>query len=156
MFFGRPHRKKRLLLLPSLPTAKTKPPMSLWRPPLHNVPGIEHLWYESMHRSHAAICGCGDFVRHITALAERYGVPGRQRPSGAPGVGGNPSDPSIRRARHPAAAPDPPAGNQPPALPWHGDGGSESGAGGGESGGPVADFANDGLDDLVAALDEEE
>ncbi len=109
-----------------------------------------------MHRSHAAICGCGDFVRHITALAERYGIPGRQRPSGAPGVGGNPSDPSIRRARHPAAAPDPPAGNQPPALPWHGDGGSEGGAGGGESGGPVADFADDGLDDLVAALDEEE
>lgn len=156
MFFGRPHRKKRLLSLPSLPTAKKKPPMSLWRPPLHNVPGLEHLWYESVHRSHAAVCGCGDPVRHLTALAERYGIPGGSRSTGAPGVGGNHNPPPIRRARHPAAAPDPPAGNQPPALPWHGDGGSESGAGGGESGGPVADFADDGLDDLVAALDEEE
>jgi len=156
MFFGRPHRKKRLLSLSSLPAAKKKPPMSLWRPPLHNVPGIEHLWYESVHRSHAAVCGCGDPVRHLTALAERYGVPGGSRSSGAPGVGGNHNPPPIRRARHPAAAPDPPAGNQPPALPWHGDGGSADGAAGGGDAGPVAEFADDGLDELVAALDEDE
>lgn len=156
MFFGRPHRKKRLLSLLSLPTAKKKPPMSLWRPPLHNVPGIEHLWYESVHRGHAAICGCGDFIRHITALAERYGFPGGPRAAGAPGVGGNPSNPPIRRARHSAAAPDPPAGSQPPALPWHGDGGNEGASGGGDDAGPVAEFADDGLDELVAALDEEE
>ena len=67
--------------------------------------------------------------------------------------GGNPP---IRRARHPAAAPDPPAGNQAPALPWHGDGGSESGAGGGENDGPEGGFEDDGLDALVAALDDEE
>lgn len=156
MFFGRPHRKKRLLSLLSLPTAKKKPPMSLWRPPLHNVPGIERLWYESMHRSHAAICGCGDFIRHITTLAERYGFSGGRTVSGAPGVGGNPSNPPIRRARHSAAAPDPPASSQPPALPWHGDGGNEGASGGGDDAGPVADFADDGIDDLVAALDEEE
>ncbi|BAB79347.1 hypothetical protein TTV12_gp1 [Torque teno virus 12] len=130
--------------------------MSLWRPPLHNVPGIEHLWYESVHRSHAAVCSCGDPVRHLTALAERYGVPGGSRSSGAPGVGGNHNPPPIRRARHPAAAPDPPAGNQPPALPWHGDGGSGDGAAGGGDAGPVADFADDGLDEVVAALDEDE
>ena len=158
MFLGKLHRKKRALSLRGLPAPKKKPPpdMSYWRPPVHNVPGLEHLWYESVHRSHAAVCGCGDFVRHITALAERYGHPGGPRAPGAPGVGGNPNPPQIRRARHPAAAPDPPAGNQPPALPWHGDGGNEGAAGGGDDAGPVAEFADDGLDELVAALDEDE
>nr|ADO51762.1 ORF2 [Torque teno virus 10] len=158
MFLGKLHRKKRALSLHGLPATKKKPPpdMNYWRPPVHNVPGLERLWYESVHRSHAAVCGCGDFVRHITALAERYGHPGGPRAPGAPGIGGNPNSPPIRRARHPAAAPEPPAGNQPPALPWHGDGGNEGASGGGDDAGLVADFANDGLDELVAALDEEE
>ena len=157
MFLGKLYRKKRTLPLCGLPAAKKKPPidMSYWRPPLHNVPGLEHLWYESVHRGHAAVCGCGNFVRHLAALAERYGYPGGPSAPGAPSVGGG-GNPPIRRARHPAVAPDPPAGNQAPALPWHGDGGSESGAGGGENDGPEGGFEDDGLDALVAALDDEE
>lgn len=157
MFLGKLHRKKRALLLHGLPATKKKPSpdMSYWRPPVHNVPGLEHLWYESVHRSHASVCGCGNIVRHLAALAERYGYPGGPHAPGAPAVGGG-GNPPIRRARHPAAAPDPPAGNQPPALPWHGDGGNEGAAGGGDDAGPVAEFADDGLDELVAALDEDE
>nr|BAB79351.1 ORF4 [Torque teno virus] len=127
--------------------------MSFWRPPVHNATGIQRLWYESFHRGHAAFCGCGDPILHITALAETYGHPTGPRPSGPPRVD---PDPQIRRARPAPAAPEPSQVEPRPALPWHGDGGSDGGAGGSGSGGPVADFADDGLDQLVAALDDEE
>lgn len=120
---------------------------------MHNVTGIQRLWYESFHRGHASFCGCGDPILHITALAETYGHPTGPRPSGPPAVDPNPN---IRRARPAPAAPEPPQVDPRPALTWHGDGGSDGGAGGSGSGGPVADFADDGLDQLVAALDDEE
>nr|ABD34295.1 ORF2 [Torque teno virus]ABD34297.1 ORF2 [Torque teno virus]ABD34303.1 ORF2 [Torque teno virus] len=154
MHFSRISRKKRKVLLLCVPAAKKKPTaMSFWRPPVHNVTGIQRLWYESFHRGHAAFCGCGDPILHITSLAETYGHPTGPRPSGSSGI--DPTPP-IRRARPAPAAPEPSQVDSRPALPWHGDGGSDGGAGGSASGGPVADFADDGLDQLVADLDDEE
>lgn len=118
--------------------------MSHWSSPVHHATGIEHLWYQSVINSHSSCCGCGDPVRHFTYLAERYGfAPTPRAPAVAP-------TPTIRRARPAPAAPE------PRALPWHGDGGEERGAGGGEDASPVGDFGDDGLDALVAALDEEQ
>lgn len=146
MFLGKIYRQKRKVPLYGLPTPKKKPPtaMSHWSRPVHHATGIEHLWYQSVINSHSASCGCGDPVRHFTYLAERYGFAPTPR---APQVG---PTPTIRRARPTPAAPE------PPALPWHGDGGNEGASGGGDAGSPEAEFADDGLDALVAALDEEQ
>lgn len=149
MFLGKIYRKKRSLPLYCVRASKKKPPteMSHWSRPVHHATGIEHLWYQSVINSHSSCCGCGDPVRHFTYLAERYGLAPGPRAPGAPPVA---PVPSIRRARPAPAAPE------PRALPWHGDGGEERGAGGGDAGSPEADFADDGLDALVAALDEEQ
>lgn len=146
MFLGKIYRKKRTLPLPCVRAPKKKPPpdMSHWSRPVHHAAGIEHLWWQSCINSHSSCCGCGDPVRHFTRLAERYGSP--PAPPAPPVT----PTPSIRRARPAPAAPD------LRALPWHGDGGEERGAGGGERDSPVADFGDDGLDALVAALDEEQ
>ncbi len=74
VFLGRPYRKKRTLLLCGLRDPKKKPPMS-WRPPVHNAPGIERNLYEAWYRTHAASCGCGDLLGHLTRLVDRYGTP---------------------------------------------------------------------------------
>lgn len=155
MHFSKISRKKRkLLLLPvrAKPKAQTRS-MSFWRPPVHNGTGIEHLWFESTVRGHSAACGCGDPVRHLSRLAERYGYPGPSRASGTPpSLEGPPNNPpQIRRALPAPAAPEPPQADQ-----WRGAGGrDDAGAGGGDAG-PVAEFADDGLDGLLAALEDEE
>lgn len=157
MFLGRLHRKKRALLLPSLPTPKKKPPtdMSYWCPPVHDVRGREHQWYEACYRSHGAMCGCGNFINHLAYLGERYGFRPGPRAPGGPAVGGPP--PPLRRA---LPAPEPPQGNNnnnQQSQRWPGDGGSDGGAaGGGDSGRDAAELPEDDLDGLLAALDDEE
>lgn len=150
MFLGRAWRKKRALSLLQLrtPEAPRRAVMS-WRPPAHNAPGVERNWYESVFRSHAASCGCGNFVHHLTTLADRYGfVPG-PAPPGGPG----PRPAALR------ALPQPPADNPRPALPWRGDGGGDEGAGGpAADGGPgdaEGDYAQDELDALFDAVEQE-
>ena len=111
MFVGRHYRKKRKVLLPVVPTPPKKPSMT-WRPPAHDAPGIERNWYESSYRSHAACCGCGNFIAHLLILADRHGFAGGPAPPGGPRPG------AIR------ALPAPEQGNpaNPPA--WRGDAGA--------------------------------
>ena len=147
MFIGRHYRKKVQLLLPPVPAAPPTPSMSRWRPPLHHGQGVERNWYESVFRSHAAMCGCGDFVNHIVDLASRFGRPGNPRPPGAP------QPPPIRPL--PALPPPEHPGDR---APWPMAGGGDGGdAGGGDrgaaDGGPVAADDED-LDALFAAADE--
>lgn len=154
MFIGRHYRrKKRPLPLCDLRTPQKKPhlDMSRWTESVHYGTGREHLWFQSVINSHSACCGCGDPLLHFTALAERYGLPQGPGPARPAAVS---QPPAIRRARHPAAAPDRASGA--PALPWHGDGGNEGAAGGGDAASPEGGFEDDGLDALVAALDENE
>lgn len=157
MFFGRVHRKKRALSLLGLPTPKKKPPtaMSYWCPPVHDVRGREHQWYEACYRSHGAMCGCGNFINHLSYLGERYGFRPGPRAPGAPGVGGPPQP--LRRA---LPAPEPSQGNNnnnQQSQRWPGDGGSDGGAaGGGDCGRDAAELPEDDLDGLLAALDDEE
>ena len=160
MFFGRPYRKKRALLLSCLRTAKKKPPaMSHWCPPVHSVQGRNHQWYEACYRGHAAYCGCGDFIRHLVALGDQFGFRPGPRAPGAPGVGGPP--PLLRRAlpAPPAAAPEPQQGNNnnnQQLQRWPGDGGDDAGEGGSGAYGGDAELPEDDLDGLLAAIDDEE
>ncbi len=157
MFLGKLYRKKRALLLPSLPTPKKKPPpaMSQWVPPVHNVNGRCHQWYEGCYRTHAAFCGCGNFINHLVALGDLYGFRPGPRAPGAPGVGGPPAP--LRRALPAPPAPEPSQqANNNNNQRWPGDGGSEGGAAGGEASSGGADLPEDDLDGLLAALDDEE
>lgn len=158
MFLGRLHRKKRALSLQSLPAAKKKPTaMSRWCPPVHNVNGREHQFYEGCYRFHASFCGCGDFVTHLRYLADRYGFRPGPRAPGAPGVGGPDVPPRRALPAPPAAAPDNPQGNNNNNQQrWPGDGGSEGAAGGSEAFGDAEPLPEDDLDGLLAVLDDEE
>lgn len=116
----------------------------MWQPPVHNVPGIERNWYESCFRSHAAFCGCGDFVGHINHLAATLGRPARSRHPGGPGT------PQVRNL---PALPAP-AGESGDRAPWPGAGGpagdgGDDGDRGAAAGGP-ADVEDDAL---LAAFD---
>ena len=148
MFLGKLYRKKRNLPLPQLhPSKKARRDMS-WSRPVHNASGIERNWFESSFRSHAACCGCGDFIGHINALARRYGfVPGPPPPGG-------PRPPPATLTSTPS-----PENNPRPALPWRGDGGGDAAASGrggdGERGAAGEDYRPEDLDELFAALDEE-
>lgn len=153
MFLGRAYRKKRALLLlpvPAKPKALSR--QMSWSRPVHDERGIQRNWFEGVIRTHAACCGCGNACTHLAALAQRYGYPSLPSHTPRPGTSTPVSTPEqIRRARALPAAPD-----HPPALPWHGDGGRDGGAAGSDGGGPVAEFAEDGLDGLIAALDDEQ
>ncbi len=119
-----------------------------WSRPVHNASGIERNWYESVFRSHAGCCGCGDFLSHINALATRYGF----APGPAPPGGPRPRPEAVR------ALPAPDEHNPRPALPWRGDGGGEDGgdpAGDGGRGDAEGEYAQEELDALFDALDEE-
>ncbi|BAB20603.1 hypothetical protein TTV2_gp1 [Torque teno virus 2] len=119
--------------------------MSLWRPPAHDVTGLERNWYESCFRSHAAMCGCGNFIDHLNDLASRFGRPPNPRPPGAP------QPPPIR------PLPALPAPEGPERAPWRsGGGGDAEGRGGGDAprrgdgdGGDLADA------ELLAALEDD-
>ena len=162
MFVGRTWRKKRTLLLPGLPAPKKKPPaMSQWCPPVHSVQGRNHQWYEGCYRTHAAYCGCGNFVSHLVALADQFGFRPGPRAPGAPGVGGPPAPARRALPAPPAAAPEPQQENNNNNLQlqrWPGDGGDAADADGfaAGDGGAAADLPEDELDGLLAELDDEE
>ncbi len=158
MFLGKLYRKKRALLLPSLPASKKKPPpaMSQWVPPVHNINGRCHQWYEGCYRTHAAFCGCGNFINHLIALGDQYGFRPGPRAPGRPGS-----------RRTPGPAPSSPAGTPGSrSLPsrltttttrdWPGDGGADAGEGGSAASGGGEQLPEDDLDGLLAALDDEE
>nr|Q9WSV8.2 RecName: Full=Probable protein VP2; AltName: Full=ORF2/3 protein [Torque teno virus Human/Japan/SANBAN/1999] len=115
-----------------------------WRPPVHDAPGIERNWYEACFRAHAGSCGCGNFIAHINLLAGRYGFTGGPPPPGGP----PPGTPQVRASRNSPAAPQ-----QPPALPWHGDGGEGGAAGPPGAGGDAAADAHLGDEELADLLD---
>ena len=142
-------RKKRLLPLQNLRTTPESPPYQvMWRQPVHHVQGQEHLWFEATRLSHAAFCGCGDHVGHLTRLSETYGRGPAPRPPGAP-------QPPVNRGL-PALPPPPEPALEP--APWRGGGGDEGdGRGDGGDGGPGGDapYAADELEDLFAAVEEE-
>jgi hypothetical protein len=149
MFLGKLYRKKRALPLCCLPTPKKKPPPDMtWRPPVHNAHGIERNLYECVFRAHAASCGCGDLVGHISLLAQRYGAPPRPPAPGAP-------RPQIRRQ---LALPAPPANPQQANPEWPGGDGGDDGAGGPAAGGVAADadYQEDELNALFDAVEQEE
>lgn len=132
--------EKRKVLLQVVPAAqKGRRLLDMWQPPTHNVPGIERNWYESCFRSHAAICGCGDFVGHINHLATTLGRPPR------PGPPGGPRTPQIRNL---PALPAP-QGEPGDRAPWHGASGADAAGGdngeGGADGGDPADVRDDVL-----------
>lgn len=139
MFLGRVYRqKKRKVLLLPLPTPKKKLPMNRWSPPAHDARGIERQWYECVWRSHAACCGCGDFINHLNDLATRFGRPVGTRPP---------------------TTPQPPPVRSMPALPapeaWPGEG-ADGGAGGDAAGGLGGGDAGAGDvadEDLLDAVD---
>lgn len=152
MFLGKLYRKKRLLLLPSVPASKKKPPaMSDWIPPTQNVTDREGDWFRSVYCSHKCFCGCGDPVRHLASIAAAVGY---QPPPGsrqAPGPSGTP--PLVRGLRALPAAPsgssNPPCGG----IAGRGTGGDRSDAGGPSAG----DDPYDGdAEELLAALEDAE
>ncbi len=154
-FLGRPWRKKRKVLLQTVPATPPEPHMSFWRPPVHNVPGLERNWYESVYRSHAAFCGCGDFINHINNLATSLGRPPQPRPPGAP------QPPPIRPlpALPAPEDPQPRRHNRTENQPWPGDGGGEGAAGdpvaaGEQEGGD--EYGPEDVDQLLDMLDDAE
>lgn len=154
MFFGRPWRQKRKVPLSPLQTEPLQPPvhMSLWRPPVYNVPGQERQFYESCLRSHDAFCGCGDFITHLNNLATRIGRAGDDQPP-------RPQRPPAIRSMRALPAP-PTSGNQShdQGGPWPGDGGGESAAGGPDDAGPPGDgdLAPEDVEELLELVEEAE
>jgi hypothetical protein len=122
MFLGRLYRKKRQVSLLQLhPPQKTRRFLNtMWRPPTQNAAWIQRNWYESVYRSHAAICGCGDCAGHFSRLAADLG-----RPS-APQAPLQQQLPVIRGL---PALPAPP-GELGDRAPWPGVSGEEGGDGG--------------------------
>lgn len=140
MFIGRAYRKKRKVPLPGLRAAPKKRPRMSWSRPAHDARGIERNWYECTYRSHAACCGCGNFIHHINTLATRYGFA-----PGAPPPGG------------PRPRPPVPVDTPRPALPWRG-GGEPGGDGAnpegdGDGGADAGDYRAEELEELFAAVE---
>lgn len=141
MFVGRVWRKKRQVPLPTLRVVPIPQPSrmsSQWRPPVHNVQGLERNWYESFFRGHACFCGCGDAVTHINHLAARFGRP--------------PTTSTPRGPQTPSVTPFPalPA-PEPTPEPWRGAGGD--GGRGGDAGGAVGGEEDAGDPDDAALID---
>ncbi len=82
MFLGKLYRKKRRLSLSPLhsPPKARKLLRGMWRPPTQNVPGQERNWYDAVFYSHAAFCGCGDCIGHLSRLAVDLGRPPSAHP----------------------------------------------------------------------------
>nr|CAF05719.1 hypothetical protein [Torque teno virus]CAF05725.1 hypothetical protein [Torque teno virus]CAF05775.1 hypothetical protein [Torque teno virus] len=151
MYFSRKRRPKKERPLPlryvcGLPPSRPDP-MS-WRPPAHDVPGQEGLWYRSVFTSHGAFCGCGDFVGHLQRLSERLGRPQPPRPPGGP------PGPAVRAL--PALPPPEPEPRRHVQRENPGCGGGDAADGGphGEGGdGDDADLGPEDLDELLDVLD---
>nr|BAA77433.2 ORF2 [Torque teno virus] len=148
MFLGKLYRKKRRLSLSSLhtPQKARKLLSDMWRPPVHNVQGQERQWYESCFRSHAAMCGCGDFIRHLCSLADNFG-----RPATVPRP---PAPPPPVRPLPALPAPPNPSGSR---AQWPTGGGDveDEPRGGGDGAGGFADLADEELLTAAAELAEE-
>lgn len=142
MFIGRCYRKKRKVLLSSLPTPQKKRLAMSWQPPMHNARGRDHHFWQACYNAHASYCGCGSFLSHLVRLEGRYasGNNNSSPQAGAP--------PVIRRALPPPAAPD-----QPQTPQWPGTGGGDgAGEGGQQGGGGGDDYAPEDLDALFDAV----
>lgn len=151
MRFSRIHRSKRKVLLPNLPTTPRAPAMS-WYPPVHNAAGRERNYWECCFRAHSSFCGCGNFIRHLNLLADRYQFDPPAPPPGGPPPGPRPA----LRALPPV--PGDPADPPNPGPQWPGAGG-DAGAGapaaGGDEGGAADQYGDADLDALFAAVAED-
>ncbi len=156
-FLGRVWRKKRKVLLLAVRAVPPAPPMSLWRPPAHHVPGQERQWFEACYRAHCAFCGCGSFILHLTSLAARFNFQGGPPPPGGP----RPEDPPALRALPAPEAETPrrhvrrenPGGDRA----WRGAGGGRGDGDGADPSGAAAGGGYDegDLDALFAAVEED-
>ena len=146
MRFSRISRKKRKVsLLPLHPAPLSRRSVStMWQPPIQNGPWLQRCWYESVVRSHAAFCSCGDSLGHFSYLAANLGRPPSAQDTPEP------QPPAVR----PLPALPAPPGESGRRAPWPGAGGDAAGEGdrGGRAGGDGGD--GDVPDDaLLAAFD---
>lgn len=123
-----------------------------WREPYDNVPSRERNWFEGVLRSHRAFCGCSDPVLHFTNLVARFNLQG-----GAASQGGPRNPPPLRRL---PALPSPGTSTPRPPCPG-GDGaasGGEARGDGGDGGERAArdDYREDDIEDLLAAIEQDE
>ncbi|ABV25034.1 ORF2 [Torque teno virus 3] len=107
----------------------------MWQPPTQNGTQLERHWFESVWRSHAAFCSCGDCIGHLQHLATNLGRPPAPQP---------PRDQHPPHIRGLPALPAPPSNRNS----WPGTGGD---AAGGEAGGSRG--AGDGGDGELADED---
>lgn len=153
MFLGRPYRKKRALSLSRLyHPSQTRPSMSHhWREPYDNVPNRERQWLEGVLRTHRAFCGCSDPVLHFTNLVARFNLQG-----GAASQGGPRNPPPLRRLLPLPPAPSTP---RPPCPGGDGAAGGGDARGDGGDGGERAardEYRDDDIEDLLAAIEQDE
>ncbi len=141
MHFSRVSRSKRKVLLPALPAPPPPRQLLMWQPPIQNGTQLDRHWFESVWRSHAAFCGCGDCIGHLQHLAANLGRPPAPQPP---------------REQHPPQIRGLPALPAPPSNrnPWPGTGGDAAGgeAGGSRGGGDGGDaeLADEELLDAIA------
>lgn len=146
MHFSRIRRKKRLLLLHTLPASKKTRQLlrGMWSPPTDDERIRERKWLLSVFQSHCAFCGCNDPIGHLCRLATLSNRPEN------PGPSGGPRTPQIRGLPALPAAPQEPGDRAPWPMaggPGDGDAGAAGNAGPGDADGGPADA------DLVAAID---
>ena len=146
MHFSRIRRKKRLLLLQTLPASKKTRQLlrGMWSPPTDDERVRERKWLLSVFQSHCAFCGCNDPIGHLCRLATLSNRPEN------PGPSGGPRTPQIRHLPALPAAPQEPGDRAPWPMaggPGDGDAGAAGSAGPGDADGGPADA------DLVAAID---
>lgn len=146
MHFSRIRRKKRLLLLQTLPASKKTRQLlrGMWSPPTDDERVRERKWVLSVFQSHCAFCGCNDPIGHLCRLATLSNRPEN------PGPSGGPRTPQIRGLPALPAAPQEPGDRAPWPMaggPGDGDAGAAGNAGPGDADGGPADA------DLVAAID---
>lgn len=146
MHFSRIRRKKRLLLLQTLPASKKTRQLlrGMWSPPTDDERVRERKWLLSVLQSHSAFCGCNDPIGHLCRLATLSNRPENPGPSGGPRTPQIRGLPALPAASQEAGdrAPWPMAGG-----PGDGDAGAAGNAGPGDADGGPADA------DLVAAID---
>nr|AZK35910.1 hypothetical protein ORF2 [Torque teno virus 1] len=146
MHFSRIQRKKRLLLLQTLPASKKARQLltGMWSPPTEDERVRERKWLLSVFQSHSAFRGCNDPVGQLCRLATLSNRPEN------PGPSGGPRTPQIRRLPALPAAPQEPGDRAPWPMgggPGDADAGAAGDAGPGDADGGPADA------DLVAAID---
>lgn len=125
-----------------------------WREPYDNVPNREKHWLEGVLRTHRAFCGCSDPVLHFTNLVARFNLQG-----GAASQGGPRNPPPLRRLLPLPPAPSPGNTPRPPCPGGDGAAGGGEGRGDGGDGGERAardEYRDDDIDDLLAAIEQDE